>query len=305
MNMVLGWLRLIRPINIILITLTPVALWAVLVRPLFGIPELDVRQVLMLGLALGLVAAAGNVINDIADRTIDQLNGRKNPLLDGFPVSVAWVMYATLNVAALLLTWQLAAELNRWAVASLLPIAILGLAGYSFSLKCVPLIGNVLVSLFAAGVPGLVYIAEPIIGENLIKSANAQSLVVYIIIAFFGTLARELVKDLEDKDGDAAAGCRTLASTWEEKNVLLLVNACLFVVLSGVAYLATIWYMTNVIVGAISWAALWFLLASILFTIFKPDHEGKKRWSVLSTQLKTAMAFGLLLLIIVGANLWN
>ena len=79
----------------------------------------------------------------------------------------------------------------------------------------------------------------------------------------------------------------------------------MFVVLSGVAYLATIWYMTNVIIGAISWAALWFLLAGILFTIYKPAHEGKKRWSVLSTQLKTAMAFGLLLLIIVGANVWN
>ncbi len=305
MSMVLGWLRLVRPLNILLITFTPVALWAVLVRPLFGIPELDIRQVIMLGMAMGFVAAAGNVINDIADRTIDQLNGRKNPLLDGFPVSAAWVIYVSLNAVALILTWQLAAELNRWVAASMLPIAILGLAAYSFSLKCIPLIGNLVVSAFAAGVPGLVFIAEPIIGESLIKSPSAQSLVVYIIIAFFGTLARELVKDVEDKQGDAAAGCRTLAVQWEETKVLVLINACLFIVLSGVAYLAAIWYMSNVIIGAISWAALWFLLAGVLFTIYNPSHEGKERWSVLSTQLKTAMAFGLLLLIIVGANLWN
>ncbi|MFK8054660.1 MAG: UbiA family prenyltransferase [Saprospiraceae bacterium] len=305
MSMILGWLRLVRPINIILIAITPLALWAVLVRPLFGVPELDVRQVLMLGLALGFVAAAGNVINDIADRTIDQLNERKNPLLDGFPVSAAWFLYVGLNLVALFLTWQLAAELNRWAVASLLPLAILGLAGYSFALKCTPLVGNLLVSAFAAGVPGMVFIAEPMIAENLVKSASAQSLVVYIVIAFFGTLARELVKDLEDKHGDAAAGCQTLAVRWPEKDMLILINACMFIVLSAVAYLTAIWYMANVLTGAISWAALWLLLAGILFTIYTPSDEGKKRWSVLSGQLKMAMAFGLILLILVGANVWN
>jgi len=209
MNMILGWLRLVRPINILLISVTPLALWAVLVRPMFGVPQLDVRQVLMLGLAMGFVAAAGNVINDIADRTIDQLNDRKNPLLEGFPVSAAWMLYASLNVVALILTWQLAAELNRWLVASLLPIAILGLAAYSFAFKCMPLVGNLVVSAFAAGVPALVYIAEPMIAQNLHKSPSAQSLVVYVIIAFFGTLARELVKDIEDKKGDAAPGCNT------------------------------------------------------------------------------------------------
>lgn len=305
MNMILGWLRLLRPINILLISITPLALWAVLVRPMFGIPELDVRQVLMLGLAMGFVAAAGNVINDIADRTIDQLNERKNPLLEGFPVSLAWIMYVVLNLAAVVLTWQLAAELNRWVVASLLPVAILGLATYSFAFKCKPLIGNIVVSLFAAGVPGLVYIAEPMIAENLYTSAAAQSLVVYILIAFFGTLARELVKDLEDKQGDAAAGCQTLAVIRPEKDILVLVNACMYIVLSAVAYLTAIWYMSNVITGAISWGALWFLLAGILFSIYSPAHEGKERWKVLSTQLKVSMAFGLILLILVGANVWN
>jgi len=305
MNMILGLLRLIRPINIILISITPLALWAVLVRPMFGVPELNVRQVLMLGLALGFVAAAGNVINDIADRTIDQLNGRKNPLLNGFPVSVAWLLYGGLNLVSVFLTWQLAAELNRWTVASLLPITILGLAGYSFALKCRPLLGNLLVSLFASGVPAMVFIAEPMIAENLVKSPAAQSLVVYILIAFFGTLARELVKDLEDKKGDAAAGCQTLAVRWQEKDILILVNACMFIILSAVAYLTAIWYLSNVFTGAISWGALWLLLAGILLTIYKPDHEGKKRWTVLSNQLKIAMAFGLVLLILVGANVWN
>jgi len=305
MNMILGLLRLLRPINIVLISITPLALWAVLVRPMFGIPQLDVRQVLMLGLAMGFVAAAGNVINDIADRTIDQLNERKNPLLDGFPLTGAWVLYVFMNAMAFILTWQLAAELNRWAVASLLPLAVLGLAAYSFAFKCMPIVGNMVVSSFAAGVPGLLFIAEPMIAENLVKSPAAQSLLIYIIIAFFGTLARELVKDLEDKHGDAAAGCQTLAVRWPEKQVILLVNACLYVVLSCVAYLTAIWYMSNVMTGALSWGALWMLLAGVLFSIYSPAHEGKKRWTVLSGQLKISMAFGLILLILVGANVWN
>jgi hypothetical protein len=79
----------------------------------------------------------------------------------------------------------------------------------------------------------------------------------------------------------------------------------MFVLLSMVAYLTAIWFMANVITGAISWAALWMLLAAILFTMFNPGETGKKRWTILSNQLKMAMAFGLILLILAGANVWN
>ena len=305
MKSMIAWLRLVRPLNVLLIIVTPLALWAVLVRPMFGIPLLDIRQVLMLGLALGRVAAGGNEINDIADRTIDELNNRPNPLLEGLPLAGAWTLYAMLNILAGLLTWQLAAELDRWEVATLLPLSIIGLAVYAFSLKCTPLLGNILVSLFTAAVPGLVYIAEPMIGEKLQTSAAAQSLVAYVVFAFFGNMARELVKDLEDQAGDRAAGCRTAAVIWPEKTILAIIHLCMFVLLTMVAYLTAIWFMANVITGAISWAARWMLLAALLFTMFKPGETGKKRWTVLSNQLKMAMAFGLILLILVGANVWN
>ena len=49
-----AWLSLLRPMNLVLLAVTPLALWASLVMPLQETPALTARQVLMLG---GAIAA--------------------------------------------------------------------------------------------------------------------------------------------------------------------------------------------------------------------------------------------------------
>ncbi len=296
------WLALLRPLNVLLIAATPVALWTCLVRPLLGRTELDLRQVVLLGLAVALVAAGGNVVDDIADKTIDRLNGRDNPLLTGLSDRTAWVTYLGLNVGAGLLTWQLAAELGQWGYAWLLPVAVGTLAAYAFDLKCRPLFGNLAVAAFCAGVPGILILAEPLVLRE-IESPLSQSLLAYTALAFFGNFARELVKDLQDREGDAAAGCRPLAVVWPANRVLQLAGASLLGLLAAVAYLATVWYLTGDLITCLTWAALWLLVASMFYSLF--GNRTSAQFAQLSRYLKLAMAFGLFALILVGMRVYT
>ena len=298
-----NWFRLIRPLNVVLITLTPFALWVVLIYPQLAVPVLNPQQVIYMGMAIGMVAAGGNIVNDIADRTIDALNGRPNPLLNGLPVDFAWVSYVSVNVVAGVLTWQLAAELGLWKYVVLLPLAIGLLFAYAFSLKCLPWIGNLVIALFCAGVPGILVLAEPLVLDYAATSPLSQSLLGYMVFAFFGTWARELAKDMEDKLGDEAAGCRPLAVIWPEERVVRLIWVCMFFLLSAVAYVASIWALSQVYMNAITWGVLWMLLASI--TLSLSLKQDKAAYTAFSRNLKISMAFGLVLLLLVGAKLWS
>jgi len=301
MSMLYSWLRLLRPLNIVMIAFTPVLLWIVLVRPQLGIPVLSLQQVWRLGLAVALVAAGGNIVNDIADRTIDELNNRPNPLLSGLPLWAAWLSYAVCTLGALVITYILADQLHMWRAAFLLPLSLGLLLAYAFALKCVPWIGNLVVSLFCAGVPALIILAEPVMREDIGARPLAQSLLAYVIIAFFGTWAREVVKDLEDREGDDAAGCRPLAVRWPIARTLRLAGACLFVTMAAVAYVSVVWYRTGLLFNAFAWGALYALLGSIMFSL--SAKHSKADFARTSQQLKVAMGFGLALLLLLGFTL--
>ena len=299
MSSLAAWFRLLRPLNLALVALTPPAVWASLVRPLPSEPELTLGQIGLVGLAVACVAGAGNVVNDIADQTIDELNGRPNPLLGPVSVAGAWATYGVLSAVAAVLTWQLAVDLDRLPYAALLPLATGGLLGYAFAWKCVPWIGNLLVAVFCAGVPGIVVVAEPtVLAES--DSLLSQSLFAYVGFAFFGTWARELVKDLQDRAGDEAAGCAHLAVRWSERSTLKLVGLILFGALAIVAWLGASWALAEEYAGALTWGGLWLLLAGIVTRIELPPRATD--YASLSRNLKLAIIFGLAFLLLGGVG---
>ena len=303
MNSIVLFYRLLRPVNLILIALTPAAIWATLVQPLMKQPELTLGYAVSLGAMMACVAAAGNIVNDIADRTIDSLNKRPNPLLEGLPVSVAWLLAAGFAIVGLALSLSLKQYTGSWLYPSLTVGALSSLLLYAFVLKCTPVLGNLLVALLCAIVPGVLLVAEPIIGGAIDASPLAQTLVAYVAMAFFGTYAREVIKDLEDAPGDGAAGCNTLAVRWPRGRTILLAQFAMAGVLAAVAYVATIWYVTGELMNAVSWSALWLLLASVLYSISPViSREGLGQ---VSRHIKLSMAFGLFLLIIVNAGAWS
>ena len=204
-----------------------------------------------------LVTMAGNLINDYFDQKIDAVN-KPEKLVVGkyFSGQLAIVFYALLNIAALAIVFFLAKNLGfaTWTF-WLYPAVIFGLWLYSYKLKCTPLVGNLAVALFCAWVPLQVWW---LIGSE--HPANTAELPerfgFYIVFAFLLTLWREIVKDLEDMKGDAAAQCNTLPFVLGETNTrfaALLLGGLCFAFLGYFTYSQVdtdrqIWYLPFLLV---------------------------------------------------------
>src|ERR1043165_9574636 len=100
-------------------------------------------------------------------------------------------------------------------------VAIAALFFYSTTLKKRLLIGNVLISLLTAWVIIVVAIAEykyqypkPIPAGDYATPRLLKLSFLYAGFAFIISLIREVVKDMEDMEGDSKYGCRTIPVVW-------------------------------------------------------------------------------------------
>jgi len=181
-------LKLVRPVNCLV---AAAVVW--LGAYLAGNP-LDLH-VLTAALVVLLFTAAGNVDNDLQDQEMDRVNRPERPLPSG-RVSPARarrfrnLLYAAGFFAAL---WQhlLVLAFIAWGL----------LYFYNRRWKRVPLVGNLVVALLTVfplwyGVP----------------MAKIPHLWWPSLLIFLVQLARELLKDAEDLEGDSRAGVRTLAA---------------------------------------------------------------------------------------------
>ena len=305
MRRLLGWLALVRPLNVLLISVTPLAIWAALVAPLYGETALTSRQVLDLGIAIALVAAGGNVVNDIADRTIDALNGRANPLLRGVSVGEAWGVYGALVLAAGALSLKLAQDVQWLAGLTLFPLAVVALLAYAFELKCRPVVGNLVVAFLCAGVPALLLLVETALLAGLPSELNAHVMLAYIVFAFAGTMARETVKDLHDREGDRLAGCGTLAVRWPEARTRRLVLAWGGLALAAVVYVAAVYFRADAGAAGVGWSLVAGFLAVGLWNVDAVRDSPRQTYAVVARQLKYTLALALVVLVIYGRPTWN
>jgi 4-hydroxybenzoate polyprenyltransferase len=192
--MILGLWQLVRPVNVLITGI------AVLLGFSLGGGEADWLLLLCGPLSAMLVAAFANVDNDIADLQIDRRNRPRRPLPAGRITLRAAFIWSLL----LLLLGLLAARgCGKEALAMAGGVAV-WLVVYNRWAKRQLLIGNIMVAL-AGGMP-LVYAG--------IVSPPAPGRWAYLWLAFALAaafhLARELLKDIQDVEGDRLAGANTV-----------------------------------------------------------------------------------------------
>lgn len=185
------------------------------VAPSLAIPDVfGVGALEFAGMVLStlLIAAAGYVANDLADQEMDEIN-RPGQVFVGVYLSpsAANELAASLLVMAALtlvpLLWTIGFEWWQF----IFPAAGGLLLAYAFGLKCRPVVGNLAVSVLSAAIPLLVYYADrPALGTDAVARVGAL-LWAYAAFAFLASVFREVIKDLEDIEGDEIFGCRTLA----------------------------------------------------------------------------------------------
>jgi geranylgeranylglycerol-phosphate geranylgeranyltransferase len=137
------------------------------------------------------VTAAGNVLNDLGDRESDRTNHPDRPLVTGAvsPVSAHRAVLLLLVVSALLIVAVVPGHL---ALGVIWVVAVLTLLSYEFRGKALGLGGNLEVALLT----GLVFLYGAAAAGPLLPVAPL------VVMAFFATASREMIKDMEDAGGD-------------------------------------------------------------------------------------------------------
>jgi geranylgeranylglycerol-phosphate geranylgeranyltransferase len=158
-----------------------------------GIPRTtEFWAILLLAAAsTALVTAGGNVLNDILDLQGDRVNHPDRPLVTGaISVQSARILAIGLFVAGIEVA--IPVVLVEPLVGVLLAVAVAALVGYEFRFKARGFVGNLVV----ASLTGMVFLY----GGAAV--GNVLLMVPFALMAFFATLSREVVKDMEDVEGD-------------------------------------------------------------------------------------------------------
>lgn len=202
-----------------------------------------------------LTAAAGYVINDIFDVETDKLN-KLHMVVVGTYISKqnAWILYAVLVVLSLGVSYGF--NLRYLEINACITLM---LALYALKLKALPLIGNLIVAMCSASV-----IAVCLLIATFDTSAGLLNFGGYIIFAFFTSLIREIVKDIQDMEGDGAMGMKTYAIVAGEKGAKILVYVLVgfLILLCGIYTILAIgigMYLSGGIMAVITGSLFYFI----------------------------------------------
>jgi geranylgeranylglycerol-phosphate geranylgeranyltransferase len=148
------------------------------------------------------ICAGGNIVNDIIDRRIDTISHPDRPIPAGkVSIHAAKVLAIIFHLSAMILI-----AFSNLTVALAGVFAILALLAYNLRLKRVPLVGNLIIAILA----GLTLVCG-----GLAVDPDATLLlpgpIVAAMFAFFFHLIREIIKDIEDMDGDSRNNASSLA----------------------------------------------------------------------------------------------
>ncbi|MEO8173483.1 MAG: geranylgeranylglycerol-phosphate geranylgeranyltransferase [Sediminibacterium sp.] len=224
MKILAAFFRLIRWPNLVFIALTQVLFEYCIYRKIY--PHLindngETRQFVFLLLASVVIAAAGYIINDYFDLNIDQVN-KPSKVIVSVLINRRWVIFwhMFLSLLGLFFTVSALPIAQHWHLVLANFGSIILLWFYSTNLKKQLLIGNVLISVLTAWVLLIIFFSKyPLQIDNVLQVDHDEVrffryTVLYASFAFIISLIREVIKDMEDIEGDRKYGCRTMPILW-------------------------------------------------------------------------------------------
>jgi 4-hydroxybenzoate polyprenyltransferase len=237
MKMIKAFFRLVRFPNLLIIMATQCLMRYGLLAPLLRhmpgewngqpvvVPDLHLAlsgfQFMLLVFSTVMLTAAGYVINDYFDTRTDRINRPERMVIDReISRRKALVIHVLLNVLGVSAGVYLSYSIG-FPFLAVIFVLIAGLLWfYSTTYKRQFLIGNLLVAFLTALVPFTVTLFEiPLLNKEfsaqmIVYHATWRPLVVWSTgisaFAFLLTLIREIIKDMEDYEGDLSYGRRSI-----------------------------------------------------------------------------------------------
>lgn len=266
------YITLIRPVNFI-ITAASIYVSCLLA----GGTQSQFLAMMFASFGGAFIGGGGMVINDIFDIEIDRINKPHRPLPSGAIEKFdAMMFYGGITGAGLIMS----AYSTRTAfIIAFVAVPVIFL--YSQRFKSVPLAGNLIVG----GLTGLAFIY----GGAAVGNIN-QALMP-ALFAFLINVGREIIKDMEDVEGDSKNGATTFPVKYGMKKSAIIATYFLTAVvistmipyfngMYGLKYFIAVNVGVNIVVGY------------VLLSLWK--DQSTKNLNVLSTILKWDMLVGLI-----------
>ena len=184
-----------------------------------------------------LIAASGYIVNDIYDYNLDQINKPEKVVLGKFLKSRdAIIIYMLFNSLAIVLSIFLCIKIKQEIYILVFLLIIYCLWLYSKKLKKYKIIGNILIAFFIS----LSILNVPLFSYKNILSDDR--FFVFLIISIFSVLAflinvkREIIKDIEDIEGDKIHKVKSLPiifGTKKSKLVAIIIGIILMFAISS------------------------------------------------------------------------
>jgi len=305
------FLNLIRWPNLLIIAISMCFTLFFVINPLLGLQGfeagINALGFLLLILSTLLIAVGGYLINDYFDMDIDRINKPgKNQVGMRFPVSTVQLSYWIVNVVAVIMGFVVA-WMSGKVLYGLVFVFTAGLLRfYSERYQCMPLIGNLVIAFLSALSFGLVWffdffsmMNDPVVFATVQASFPLVNkvLLIYLGFAFLTGLLRELVKDIEDIEGDTRYGCNTFPVQYGTTNTKRFGIA---VALTGL--LLSVWAQTFFLQAGFMWLSAFFILIDLGFLLIAflfIRAKEKSKYSRLSVIIKILMLAGIFSMILI------
>ncbi|MFZ4523443.1 MAG: geranylgeranylglycerol-phosphate geranylgeranyltransferase [Bacteroidales bacterium] len=258
---------------------------------------------ILLVLLTVFLAVGGYVINDYFDVKIDSIN-RPDTVVVGRLISgrKAIKLHMALNIIAVVIGFYLAWRIKAVSFGFLFPLISGLLWIYSARYKRVLFWGNFIVAGLSAFVILVVWLFEFFwLRLNSVQFAHVlpnirwvtSLILAYALFAFLVSMVREIIKDMEDVDGDESAGCQTIPLVAGMNYARIIVAVLLIVTMLLLGYAQLILYRFDLLM------AFWFLCftvqAGALYLLVKLFYAREKQdYHYLSTLCKLIMFAGIL-----------
>ena len=240
LKLITAFLRLVRWPNLVFIALTQIMFEYCIYERVFSNEVENIGSFYLLVIASVLIAAGGYIINDYFDLDIDQIN-KPDKVVVNTLINRRWVIFWHMCISLFGIYFTIFAlhftEYWHLILANMCSVILLWV--YSTSFKKQLLIGNVLISLMTAWVIGILYFSKYPLhnfpSSNYSSNQNVRFFrlsVLYAGFAFVISLIREVVKDLEDMEGDRKYGGRTMPIVWGVNASKVFISVWLIVLIT-------------------------------------------------------------------------
>lgn len=292
------FLKLVRWPNLVMLILVQCLIKFSLLIPEFGVQStLNWYGFSLLVLSTVCLAAAGYIINDVNDIEADDINKPHKVIINKHISSdMAFNWFIALNVLGVLLGFLVAqtVEKNAFFVLFIIVSAILYL--YATYLKYTFILGHIVISLLVSSsllIVGLFELLPVLTPENKSNQFTIFKIILdYAIFAFIINLIRELIKSVQDVDGDYKAGVKSLpVILGKDRSTRIIFALSLIPVLAVIYYVITYLYKQPIVV-------VYFLITIIAPLIYGSiklfSARRKEDFLRLSMLYKMIMLFGML-----------